>query len=172
MFSQGDKVIYPAHGVACIDQVEQLRVGETSVLVFVLRIQRDRLTIRIPFNKINSLGIRHISSPEKIREALDIMAQPPQGQGGPKKTWSRRTQELTGKVQSGDLFILASVLRDLGYKGNLTSQSFGEHQIFYTSMTRFVEEWCQVESISPLEAETRVLTALAQTDLDPALLSG
>lgn len=159
MFYQGDKVVHPAHGVAIVEQIEQLEISGFFLQVFVLSLQREKLILRIPFNKIKELGVRPLSSMSLLKEAFLILKETPVCSS--KKVWIRRSQELQAQIQTGELLKIASILRDLGYKGNLKAQAFGESQIFQQAMTRFIEEWSFIQDISKEKAEAKILETLA-----------
>jgi hypothetical protein len=64
------------------------------------------MTLRVPVNKIEAIGMRKLSSDKTLREALDTL----KGKPKVKRTmWSRRAQEYEAKINSGDLVSIAEV---------------------------------------------------------------
>ena len=62
------------------------------------------MTLRVPTNKAESVGMRKLSSDKTLREALDTL----KGKPKVKRTmWSRRAQEYEAKINSGDLVSIA-----------------------------------------------------------------
>ena len=68
MFSIGDAVSYPMHGVGIIEAIEsQLTLGE-MVSYYVLRFEDGRLTTMIPVNQAErSVSYTHLTLPTTER---------------------------------------------------------------------------------------------------------
>ena len=74
--------------------------------------------------------------------------------------WSRRAQEYEAKINSGDLIMIAEVVRDLHRNEDQPEQSYSERQIYESAMTRLARELAAVEAIDELEAMTKLENAL------------
>jgi hypothetical protein len=78
--------------------------------LYVLRFEKERMTLRVPTNKAESVGMRKLSSDKTLKDALETL----KGKPKVKRTmWSRRAQEYEAKINSGDLISIAEVTRDL-----------------------------------------------------------
>ena len=111
-FSVGDYVVYPHHGAATIIKREKIDFSGEKHEYFVLEIATDQLTVRVPVAKAVDLGVRPVISQNKARQVFRTFKDEPQEAG---KNWSRWYKLLTEKINSGDIFQVAEVVRDLTY---------------------------------------------------------
>ena len=109
-FRANDFVVYPAHGVGKIVSIEEQEVAGMTLELFVISFEKDKMTLRVPTAKAASVGMRSLSSPDLVDEALKTL----KGKAKIKRAmWSRRAQEYEQKINSGDLISIAEVVRDL-----------------------------------------------------------
>jgi CarD family transcriptional regulator len=111
-FRVGDYVVYPHHGAATIIKREKIDFAGEKQEYFVLEIATDQLTVRVPVGKAVDLGVRPVISQNKARQVFRTFKDEPQEAG---KNWSRWYKLLTEKINSGDIFQVAEVVRDLTY---------------------------------------------------------
>jgi CarD family transcriptional regulator len=143
-FAAGDHVVYPTHGVGKILRIERQMIAGFELDLMVVEFERDKMTVRVPLSKVNSVGIRKLSSPQKMRTALDTL----KGRARIKRAmWSRRAQEYEAKINSGDPVSIAEVVRDLHRNAGQPDQSYSERQIYESALDRLVRELAAVERI-------------------------
>ena len=111
-FSVGDKVVYPHHGAATIVKRERIEFAGEKQEYFVLEIVTDQLTLRVPVTNAIDRGVRPVISKNKARQVFAVFKAEPQEAGA---NWSRWYKLLTEKINSGDIFQVAEVVRDLTY---------------------------------------------------------
>lgn len=111
-FKVGDKVVYPHHGAATIVKTERIEFDGEKQDYFVLEIVTDQLTLRVPAVSALDRGVRPVISKNKARQVFAVFKQDPQEAGA---NWSRWYKLLTEKINSGDIFQVAEVVRDLTY---------------------------------------------------------
>jgi CarD family transcriptional regulator len=111
-FAVGDKVVYPHHGAATIIKKQKLDVGGEKRDYFILEIATDQLTVSVPADSAVELGVRPVISRNKARQVFSTLRSEPQEAGS---NWSRWYKVLTEKINSGDIFQVAEVIRDLDY---------------------------------------------------------
>lgn len=143
-FTAGDHVVYPTHGVGKILRIERQMIAGFELDLMVVEFERDKMTVRIPLSKVNSVGIRKLSSPQKMKSALETL----KGRARVKRAmWSRRAQEYEAKINSGDPVSIAEVVRDLHRNAGQPDQSYSERQIYESALDRLVRELAAVERI-------------------------
>ncbi len=156
-FRANDFVVYPAHGVGKIVDVEEQEVAGTRLELFVVDFEKEKMTLRVPTAKAKSVGMRQLSSPDTVESALKTL----KGRARIKRTmWSRRAQEYEAKINSGDLQSIAEVVRDLHRAGGQPEQSYSERQLYEAALDRMAREVAAVEKIDEDAAIRRVETAL------------
>src|SRR5205807_6076668 len=110
LFTTGDLVVYPTHGVGKILGIETQEIAGHTLNVFVVHFDKDRMTLRVPLGKTKIAGLRRLSS----RKEMDVALGKLRGRSRAKRTmWSRRAQEYQAKIASGDPASIAEVVRDL-----------------------------------------------------------
>ncbi len=143
-FDVGDYVVYPKHGVGKVMEVQSSEIAGMSLELYVLRFEKERMTLRVPTNKAESVGMRKLSSDKTMRDALDTL----KGKPRVKRTmWSRRAQEYEAKINSGDLVSIAEVTRDLFRADDQPEQSYSERQIFEAASSRLARELAAMEQL-------------------------
>ncbi len=154
-------VVYPAHGVGRIVNVEEQEVAGSMLELFVVDFEKDKMTLRVPTEKAKAVGMRALSSPDTVKSALHTLT----GRARIKRTmWSRRAQEYEAKINSGDLILIAEVVRDLHRAGGQQEQSYSERQLYEAALDRMAREVGAVEKLEDEEAIERMETALQKVE--------
>jgi CarD family transcriptional regulator len=147
-FRATDLVIYPAHGVGQILTIEEQTVAGASMEFFVIFFAKSKLTVRVPVRKAARIGMRRPSDISSVQGAKQILSETPRrGRGN----WSRLAQEYESKINSGDIFAVAEVARDLFRLGD-SGQSFSERQLYVSALDRLCGEIALVDEISEEQA--------------------
>ena len=160
MFKLHDHVIYPAHGVALVDEISEKKVGENSIQFLTLNFVFKDMTIMVPTYNVATIGIRYPSSeqdvntaihelskkPEKILDSIDFT---PSG-------WNRRHKDYQLKIQIGKLVEVAKIYRDLMYIAQQKDLSFGERVVLQTTEELIAQE-IQIIKKKEREAVVQVL---------------
>jgi CarD family transcriptional regulator len=152
-FTKGDFVVYPTHGVGKVTGFEEKHLSGASLKFMVVNFEKDRMTLRVPVHKVETSGMRRLSSREKMKSAMVVL----KGRPRVKRTmWSRRAQEYEAKINSGDPESIAEVVRDLHGRVGQADQSYSERQLYEAALDRLVRELCAVERIDPTKAVEQV----------------
>ena len=152
-FRPNDFVVYPAHGVGKITAVEKQEIAGTELELFVISFEKDKMTLRVPTAKANSVGMRTLSSPDVVAKALDTL----KGRARVKRAmWSRRAQEYEQKINSGDLIAIAEVVRDLHRSDDQREQSYSERQLYEAALERLSREVAAVDGSDEVTAQSKI----------------
>ena len=157
-YNVNDFVVYPKHGVGKIISVEKAKIGEIEITFYKVMIEKEKLTLSIPLNQQTHL--RHVSSVNQINKAISIL----KGKPKIKRTmWSRRAQEYEQKINSGKIYELAEVVRDLNKKTDvIAEQSYSERQLFEKAYERLKSEF---EVILKEKAQLKMDRALKREEV-------
>ncbi len=136
IYNVNDYVVYPKHGVGKIIAVEKAKMGGIEITFYKVHVDREKLSLSIPLNQQSHL--RPISTINQINKAISIL----KGKPKIKRTmWSRRAQEYDQKINSGKLYDLTEVVRDLNKKTDIIAeQSYSERQLFEKAYERLKSE--------------------------------
>ena len=155
-FAPGDSVVYPGHGVGRVSSIETQSIGGQDIKLFVIAFEQDRMTLRVPFHKVKTSGLRSVSTPDVMKAALTAL----KGPGSQKRVmWNRRALEYTAKINSGDVVALAEVVRDLYRPVGQPERSHSERLIYEQALGRLTHEMAAVEQTG-IEAATTKLDRL------------
>ena len=136
-FRPNEFVVYPSHGVGQITSVEEQEIAGTKLELFVIAFEKDKMTLRVPTHKATEIGMRALSSPDVIAQAMKTL----KGKAKVKRAmWSRRAQEYEQKINSGDLIAIAEVVRDLHRTDDQREQSYSERQLYEAALERLTRE--------------------------------
>ena len=106
-FKIGEIVVYPKHGVGEVTKIENMEVANIKTSFYVVKMEQSKLTIRVPLDKRNEVGLRKISSKKIIEEVYSTLILKPKII---RIMWSRRAHEYETKIFSGDPFRIAEVV--------------------------------------------------------------
>ncbi|MEL6620894.1 MAG: CarD family transcriptional regulator [Pseudomonadota bacterium] len=152
-FRPNEYVVYPAHGVGQIISIESQEVAGISLELFVISFEKDKMTLRVPTNKATDIGMRALSSPDVISQAMKTL----KGKAKVKRAmWSRRAQEYEQKINSGDLIAIAEVVRDLHRTDDQREQSYSERQLYEAALERLTREVAAVSGGDEIAAAKEV----------------
>jgi len=153
-----DYVIYPKHGIGQITSVDKLTIAGIEASVYKIEITKEKLNLTIPTNQQQHL--RPLSSSNQVNKALLIL----KGKAKIKRTmWSRRAAEYEQKINSGDIYQIAEVVRDLNKNTDMPmDQSYSERQLFEKAYDRLLGEVAIVLNISDDEAKGKLNKALGK----------
>ena len=156
-FNIGEVVVYPKHGVGEITKIESMEVSSIKTKFYVVKMEQGKLTIRVPLDKQNEVGLRKISSKKTIDEVFNILKLKPKIR---RIMWSRRAQEYDTKIFSGDPVKIGEVVRDLFRKNSQPEQSYSERQMFQVALERLAREVAAVEKTDYFQATEKIETTL------------
>ena len=132
-----DYVVYPKHGVGKIVSVEKAKIGSIDITFYKVFVEKEKLTLSIPLNQQSHL--RRVSSINQVNKAITILKSKPKIK---RTMWSRRAQEYEQKINSGKLYELAEVVKDLNKKTDvIAEQSYSERQLFEKAYERLKSEF-------------------------------
>ena len=132
-----DYVVYPKHGVGKIISIEKAKIGDIDITFYKVLIEKEKLTLSIPLNQQSHL--RSVSSINQMNKAIAILKTKPRIK---RTMWSRRAQEYEHKINSGKLYELAEVVKDLNKKTDIIAeQSYSERLLFEKAYNRLKSEF-------------------------------
>ncbi len=151
MFCLNEKVVYPGHGVAKVNRLIKKCISSEEVTFYELTFLNKDVTVLVPTNNVGSIGLRGLSSLEKIKEAFSLLKTPVKKANQYEfaaTNWNKRNKEYQLKLRTGNLQDLLEVYRDLRYISSYKELSFGEKNLLQQTETLLVEEISLVESVA------------------------
>ena len=143
-FNKGDHVVYPSYGPGKILGIKKEIINGKRIQVLIISIN-ERVVLRIPVDKIKDLGVRKLSTANRLKDAIAVLKAKTRKK---KKTmWSRRAQEYETKILSGNLVSIAEVLKELYKKDSFDEASFSEKQIYASALDRLARELAAMKKL-------------------------
>jgi CarD family transcriptional regulator len=161
IYNLKDFVVYPKHGVGKITAIEKAKIGEIDIQFYKILVEKEKLTLTVPINQQSKL--RPISSINQINKCISILKTKPKIK---RTMWSRRAQEYDQKINSGKIYELAEVVKDLNKNTDIIAdQSYSERQLFEKAYDRLKSEFEAVLNVNPEEVQKKMDKALGRTNI-------
>jgi CarD family transcriptional regulator len=133
----GQKVAYPNQGICLVEVLERMAVGESSISCYLLRVLADNSTILVPITKVDSVGIRPVIDKAQYRRLIDDL------EADFEEVcidWKARSRQFQEKLQTGDVFQAADVLKKLTFLSHEKRLSFREQTMLEKARFLIVSE--------------------------------
>ena len=161
IYNLKDFVVYPKHGVGKITAIEKAKIGEIDIQFYKILVEKEKLTLTVPINQQSKL--RPISSINQINKCISILKSKPKIK---RTMWSRRAQEYDQKINSGKIYELAEVVKDLNKNTDIIAdQSYSERQLFEKAYERLKSEFEAVLNIGQEEVQKKMDKALGRMNI-------
>ena len=158
LYEVKDFVVYPKHGVGKIIAVEKATIGQIDIQFYKIFIDKEKLTLTVPINQ--QVNLRPISTVNQINKCVSILKSKPKIK---RTMWSRRAQEYDQKINSGKIYELAEVVKDLNKNSDIIAdQSYSERQLFEKAYERLKSEFEAVLKVSPEDVSKKMDKALGR----------
>lgn len=138
MFKVGESAVYPAHGIAVIKRIDERDVGGKKKSFYVLQVVESAMTIMVPTENAEAVGLRSIISDQDVTEVFRILKR--RDVKIDQTTWNRRYRDYMEKIKTGSIYEIAEVLRDLFLLRHSKDLSFGERKMLDQAKSLIVKE--------------------------------
>lgn len=133
----GQKVAYPNQGVCLVENIEKKKIAGNSMQFYSLRVLSDNSTIFVPMGNAENVGVRPIITSKQYKNLVDDLAQDFEDVSS---DWKVRSREYNEKLQSGDVFEAADVLKKLTYLSQEKKLSFREQSLLEKAKFLIISE--------------------------------
>lgn len=126
LFKVGDNIVYPMYGAGIItDIVERDFLGETRNY-YCVSLPYSKMEVSVPVDNSEALGVRNVIDRSRIQEVLDVLSGETEEMSN---NWNKRYRENTERLQTGDILVVASVVRNLVRNDRAKPLSTGEKKL-------------------------------------------
>ncbi|PYT18779.1 MAG: CarD family transcriptional regulator [Acidobacteria bacterium] len=167
-FQVGEKVVYPNHGVATIENISSRAFAGHFERFYLLRLTYNSLTVMVPFSHVEDLGLRKVTRNGEVARVISFLSQ---GRCRRYQDWKDRFKENTEKMQNGSLLAVAEVLKSLLLLQLQKPLSFREKKMLDRARHMLIMEFSTSRGLNEAEAADMLEKALskAQLHLPPPL---
>ncbi|MDR7301656.1 CarD family transcriptional regulator [Haloactinomyces albus] len=160
VFKVGETVVYPHHGAALIEAIETRVIKGEEKQYLVLRVAQGDLTVRVPADNAEHVGVRDVVGQEGLDYVFDVLRS---SHTEEPTNWSRRYKANLEKLASGDVNKVAEVVRDLWRREQDRGLSAGEKRMLAKARQILVSELALAEGTDEGKAESLLDEVLATT---------
>ena len=161
-FQVGEKVVYPNHGVATIENISSRAFGAQPERYYLLRLIYNSLTVMVPFSHVDELRLRKITRNGELARVVSFLSE---GRCRRYADWKDRFRENTEKMRDGSLLAVAEVLKSLLELQAQQVLSFREKKMLDRARHMLITELCTSRGLSEAEAADVLSKALAKAQL-------
>ncbi len=158
MYKQGDKLVYPMHGVGIIESIEKKEVLGQKLEFYIMTIVNNGMKVMVPVKNADQVGLRPIISKNEVKKVLTIISQ---GETEREDDWKLRYQNNIDKIKSGSIYEVSKVARDLYRRGREKELSIMERKLYENAYNLLIHEIALAKSIDIEEAGNVVSEALS-----------
>ena len=159
-YKVGEKVIYPNQGVGIIEEICKKDIAGLQAEFFVLRIVSNNSTVMIPTDNVESVGIRRLCDRKQVTKLFKILKND-LAEHNP--DWKNRYKDNVERMNSGSIFEVAKVLKNLFFLSFQKSLSFREKKMFDRARQLVVSEIATVKDQPQEKVEASVDEVLTLT---------
>lgn len=161
MFDIGDKVVYPMHGAGIIEGIEEKEILGEKRKYFVMRMPIGDMKVMVPVDNIEEVGVREIINKEDLEKVMSVL----KGQETEMpQNWNRRYRINMDKIKSGDIFEIATVVRNLLRMDMEKGLSTGEKKMLSSAKQMLLSEIALVSDYDIDEIEKMITNAVINTE--------
>ncbi|MBP3088584.1 CarD family transcriptional regulator [Corynebacterium sp. sy017] len=150
-FKVGDTVVYPHHGAAVVEAIEQREMNGQTLDFLVLQIHQSDLVVRVPAKNAELVGVRDVVDDAGLRKVFGFLRETDVEEAG---NWSRRFKANQERLASGDVNKVAEVVRDLWRRDQGRGLSAGEKRMLAKARQILVGELSLADNVDDAKADS------------------
>jgi CarD family transcriptional regulator len=161
-FKENQEVVYPLQGVGKIQSITEREFNNEKIPYYIIYIEVSDMTVMVPVDKAEELGIRAIVGKKEAQKALSLIAEDYK----PVQTdWKMRYQMNLDLLKQGSVMDIATVVRALYHRSKIKELPILERKLFDSALKLLVDEIAYSLGIKKEEVEKLVFSKL-EIDLD------
>lgn len=127
-FTVGDLAVYPAQGVARVEEIRKMMVSGSLRSFYVFKILHTERKVMVPVDTLQYVGVRPLLGEDQVSELWQLLEEQP-AVPSVHLSWQRRYRNFLDKLSSGSPYDLVEVFRDLQRQSREKQLSYGERQV-------------------------------------------
>ena len=156
-FKVGDKVVYPNHGVALIENVEKVSVAGQTIKCYCLRVAANKTMVKVPTGNVETVGLRRIIDEKEAERLMRRLRDTEVATG---TDWKERFQENADKMRTGDLRDIVDVLKSLRVLSHQKELSDRERRMLEKAEYLLVSELAAAQEVDEAKVTEKIKKAI------------
>jgi CarD family transcriptional regulator len=136
-FQINQKVVYPSQGVGIVTSIEQKEFKSETVPYYVIYLEVSDMTIMVPVNKAEGLGIRSIVPRDEALRALELIGE---DYDPIPSDWKLRYQMNLNLLKKGSVADIAVIVRSLYHRSKVKELPILERKLYDSALKLFEDE--------------------------------
>lgn len=161
-FQVGEKVVYPNHGVATIENISSRAFAGHYERFYLLRLTYNSLTVMVPFSHVEDLGLRRVTRNGEMARVVSFLSE---GRCQRYQDWKDRFKENSEKMKDGSLLAVAEVMKGLLILQTRKPLSFREKKMLDRARHMLIMEFSTSRGMKEHEAIDLLDQALRKAQL-------
>lgn len=159
LFRIQQKVVYPGQGVGEVTEICTKKFHNETLTYYVIYLGGSDMTVLIPVNRAEELGLRTIVSKQSAQHALEFLSQ----EFDPiPSDWKARYQMNLDLFKSGAILDNASIVRALYHRSKVKELPVQERKL-YDSAYRILQD----EILFAMDVDRSEIETIIHTHLEP-----
>ena len=136
-YKKGQEIVYPLQGVGQIKSIEERTFRDSKLLYYIIYLEVSDMTIMVPVDKADELGIRSIVDKRQANKALKLISE----EYEPVPTdWKARYQNNLDLLKKGSVLDIATVVRALYHRSRIKELPILERKLYDSALKLLVDE--------------------------------
>jgi len=158
LYNVGDRVVYPMHGAGIIEAIEEREVLGEKRQYYIMAMPIGDMRVMIPLDAVEEIGLRQVIAKEEAGDVMEVL----KGQKTKMSSnWNRRYRANMEKIKSGDVYLVAEVVRNLTIRDHEKGLSAGERKMLDIARQILISELVLVTGATETEIEELISSYLA-----------
>lgn len=136
-FKVNQEVVYPLQGVGQVTTIEERPFKKEMLLYYIIYLEVSDMTVMVPVDKAEELGIRAIVSKSESDKALKLLTEDYEPVSS---DWKMRYQMNLDLLKSGSVMDIATVVRTLYHRSRIKELPILERKLFDSALKLLVDE--------------------------------
>ena len=159
-FKENQEVVYPLQGVGQVISIEERSFKDQKLLYYVIYLEVSDMTVMVPVDKAEELGIRAIVDKKEADAALKLISEDYEPVPA---DWKLRYQMNLDLLKLGSVSDIATVVRALYHRSKVKELPILERKLFDSALKLLVDEISFSLNMSKDDVEQLVFSKL-ETD--------
>jgi CarD family transcriptional regulator len=131
------RIVYPSQGVGRIVEIREKTFKESSILYYIIYLEFSDMTVMVPVDKADELGIRAIVPKNEAEKALVFISE----EYAPiPSDWKLRYQMNLDLLKKGSVLDIASVVRSLYHRSKIKELPILERKLYDSALNLLQDE--------------------------------
>ncbi len=136
-YKVGQEIVYPLQGVGHIKAIEERPFRDQKLLYYIVYLEVSDMTIMVPTDKADALGIRAIVGKKEAMKALKLIAE--EFEPVP-ADWKLRYQMNLDLLKKGSVMDIANVVRALYHRSRVKELPILERKLYDSALKLLIDE--------------------------------